>query len=691
MKKILLTFIMMVSSSFAFTFPTYYVYNGQNFKLSLTNTSYSNRICTYSNFTTGSINYFYNFSNGSITSIQAFYRTVDSTICSELKRSGNGYVENSAFYYLDLGTCESPKIINSFGECVDATPTCTSNEQLDTATNICVCKGGYNRDYTGTDDNNLEPLTTCSPKKKCPDTMKYFWTDQATDILGFQTEYYDCVPRTDLSEADCLSAGGTYLNIDSDGASLNDKYISIYGLGCIDSKFVHDDVYWQNFSFLMSGFILHGVSAFPMKLASKAVKEDQLLLTYKQNNANLLTYEPEITDLVMGSDGVYAEIGLTAKNASTDAETLTAYNQFLKDNGYISSSSEIPYLPVNDLGIDSSVSSAMNNMYKGGDEVSFSDAILGASKIADKSDSFATMDESLNIGATKTSSIDLSSLLNNASNTKSFPVTSTVLEKTTSAAGEVTTKTLSKINYPDGTYSNVTTLATKFSDATTKYDIAISTPISTTNGTKTIEQSYTVTKNASGTTTNTITTKEPTITYTDSSGHTTTASNSSVDTATADKDLTTPLDLTNIQNALNQMNKTLTETKTLIKDAIEYVPANKADFDLALLNFKKGFSDFGLSLKDFLNFVGALPPIIDGFGDQLKDLLAMFDDKPDFSLPTGSCPFTAHWYGKYHEVDPCRYVYPYRPILVVFLTFFASWVIFLFVFKFMFRVNLRGE
>ena len=186
-------------------------------------------------------------------------------------------------------------------------------------------------------------------------------------------------------------------------------------------------------------------------------------------------------------------------------------------------------------------------------------------------------------------------------------------------------------------------------------------------------------------------TKEPTISCTDASGHTVTSPNKSVDTATADKNLASPLDLTNIQNALNQMNKTLTETKTLIKDLIEYKPANLTEFDNALSRFKNGFNDFSLKLNDFVGFIGGLPPVIDGFGNQLKDLLAMFDEKPDLSLPSGQCPFPASWYGKSFQVDPCLYVYPYRPILVVFLTFFASWVIFLFVMKFMFRVNLRGE
>ena len=98
-----------------------------------------------------------------------------------------------------------------------------------------------------------------------------------------------------------------------------------------------------------------------------------------------------------------------------------------------------------------------------------------------------------------------------------------------------------------------------------------------------------------------------------------------------------------------------------------------------------------MKIADFLTFISTIPPIIDDIGNDLNDLLKMFDDKPSLDLPTGSCPFNAHWYGKTVVVDPCYFVYPYRPIIVVFLTFFASWVIFIFVLKFMFRVNLRGD
>lgn len=684
----------MVSASFAY--PT--MYNGK-YVMNLTTLASNVRVENRYNAPCGSTtNIFINVNLNASTSVYTAQYPTQTGSYFNYNEVRNYYfcVYDSVSFTLADTPCSSTQHLEN-GICVNNAPTCSSNMTLNADKTACVCNGGYKPDDVSYDTSgNITTINTCKPLKNCPPQMQYFWTDKATTILGTQTDYAGCIPRTDLSEADCGAQGGTYYkwaNDMSDGTSQQAKYMMSYGEGCVNQQYLTDNAFWDNFNLLMSGFILHGNATFPMALAKKAVTPEMLALEYKQagNGANLLTHEPEVIDLVMGADGVYAELGLNAKTANLDLDTVSSFNQWLKDNGLYGKNNPGYEYPTNDLGINGSVSSAMNNMYKGGDEIKFSDNILGASKISGKADAFASMDTSLNIGAVRTSTIDLSSLLDNASTTKSYPVTSTVLEKTTSATGEITTKTSSRINFPDGTYSTVTSLATKFADATTKYDITISTPISTTNGSKTIEQAYTVTKNASGATTNTVTTKEPTISYTDSSGHTVTSPNTSVDTATADKNLASPLDLTNIQNALNQMNKTLTETKTLIKDLIEYKPANLTEFDNALSRFKNGFNDFSLKLNDFVGFIGGLPPVIDGFGNQLKDLLAMFDEKPDLSLPSGQCPFPASWYGKSFYVDPCLYVYPYRPILVVFLTFFASWVIFLFVMKFMFRVNLRGE
>lgn len=687
MKKILLILVMMVSVSFAAWTPYSAVTTGQTI-------FYLNHYCligsptisgpsyvSYANKPTSCGNWF----------ISDSYQVQDVQ-CTD---TGSSYKIMTYTYPMTfVNNCPIGQTLNDSGFCV--APTCTPNEQLNTTTNKCECKGGYDRDYSGSDDNNLQPLGTCSPKKNCPPQMQYFWTNKATDLLGFQTEYAGCIPRTDLSEVDCASQGGTFYkwaNDTSDGTSQQAKYMLSNGEGCVNEQYLASNAFWDNFSLLMSGFIIGGIKPFPASLANKAVTPEMLALEYKQagNGANLLTHEPEIIDLVMAADGVYAEIGLNAKNASLDTPTLQTFNQWLKDNGLYGKTNSGYEYPTNDLGINGSVSSAMNNMYKGGDEIKFSDNILGASKVADKADSFASMDASLNIGATKTSTIDLQSLLNDATTTKSYPVTSTVLEKTTSATGEVTTKTLSKINYPDGTYSNVTTLAQKFADATTKYDITISTPIATTNGTKTIEQAYAVTKDSSGATTNSIVTKEPTISYTDSSGHTATASNTSVDTATENKDLTTPLDLTNIQTALNQMNKTLTETKTLVQDLVNHIPANKVALDTALNNFKNGLTDFSLSFDNAMNFVNGLRDTLNNLQTQLDDALSKFQDKPTLSLPSGQCPFQTSWYGQTVDVDPCMFVAPYRPILVIFFTFFMSVGVLLFALKYLFNVSFGGK
>lgn len=110
MKKILLFLMMMVSVSFAFTFPTYYVYNGQSYKLNSVNTYYNQRVCTNDSVPLG---LFYNPSGSTIT---GSYREADSTICLELDRAGYGHRDSGTVYNPD-NSCVSPNTIVN-GECV---------------------------------------------------------------------------------------------------------------------------------------------------------------------------------------------------------------------------------------------------------------------------------------------------------------------------------------------------------------------------------------------------------------------------------------------------------------------------------------------------------------------------------------------------------------------------------------------
>lgn len=588
----------------------------------------------------------------------------------------------------------SQKYRNSACNNVNPVPTCTSNQIL--VNGKCQCKPGYDPDYKFVDENNVEPAGTCHPKINCPPQMQYFWTDQATDITGiFKTTYYTCVPRTDLSDSDCASQGGSFYSKakdTSDGTSQQMKYMMMYGEGCVNEKWLQDQAFASNFSFLMSGFIIGGIKPFPTSLAQKAVSEETLLLEYKNKSTDvpLSKYDPVVEDLGMGSDGVVGNVGFNPKDPTLDPETVSAYNKFLKDNGYLTDTKEVPSAPVNDLGVDPSVTSKMgDNFYKGDDVTKFGDNMLGSANMASKGVipdlSPAT---SAPVGATVATKIDLNKYLNKT-DVQSYPVAVVKQSEKTNVDGSVATVYKGKVTYPDATVADFTVNQTKSSMGTVN-EVGYSYIVNTANGTKTFNGSYTTTTDpTTGAVTNTVN-KPSTVTQVNNDGSVSTSTNAGSNSVETDKS-TLPLNLTNIQNSLNQMNKTLTETKELLRDLVQYVPANKTAFDQALLNFDKGFNNFSLKLNDFVNFIGGFPPLIDNFKSQLDDLLAMFGDQPSLSLPGGQCPFPAHWYGKDFLVDPCLYVRPYRPIISVFLTFFATWVIFVFVIKYMFRIGLRGE
>ena len=223
------------------------------------------------------------------------------------------------------------------------------------------------------------------------------------------------------------------------------------------------------------------------------------------------------------------------------------------------------------------------------------------------------------------------------------------------------TLTRTRINYPDGSYSTVDTLATKLADATKTYEITTKTPIITNTGIKVYEQKSIVTSNASGVVTNRVP-FPATVSFVDSSGSVTTQTNgtssSSINTGTNQS----PVNLGGIQSSLDKLNKQLSDLSDYIKEA----PKNIAEFNTALDNFKTNMNDWSLSLDNTVNFIGGFKDKFLGLENSLNDAIAKFDNKPEVKLPTGQCPFQAHWYGKSFTVDPCMFISPYRPILVVF-------------------------
>ena len=169
--------MMMVSASYAFTFPTYYVLNSVTYKINSSQIVYDNPICSNSapsGYVEGAI---YILSSSFISGL---YRRTDpnngttQSICYLKNRSGFSYYESSSLYY--PSTCNGA-IVN--GECVP----CNSHQTL--TNGVCVDNA------VDTNNSNCDPIGaqfTSSTTGKCVDCMPFTGLSSrascACDALG---------------------------------------------------------------------------------------------------------------------------------------------------------------------------------------------------------------------------------------------------------------------------------------------------------------------------------------------------------------------------------------------------------------------------------------------------------------------------------------------------------------------------
>ncbi len=693
MKKIFLFLLFLSSFSFSATSGDVIFFNGDYYKL-------ENKIRTYEEIYRPSVgddatNYnicqkgygFLGYTGYMITCGGQQMKTLSSPF---------GYVFSiDEWSFSRVSSCSNGQILDN-GICVSPVPQCSENMKKSPDGTACVCKDGYSPDDVTYDDaGSITTINTCKPKKKCPPQMKYFWTDQATDITGlFKTEYYDCVPRTDLSEADCEAQGGHYLKIDSDGESLNDKYVTMYGKGCINSEFVQKEAFWDNFSFLMSGFILNLGKQFPSSLVNKAIPEKQFLLEYKnkQGDFPLTQYEPIVEDLGITPEGVLGKIGFNPKNAASDVDTTSAYNKFLKDNGYIKDTSEVSSSPVNNVALSPEVSQKLDDLfYKGGDELGFKDNMLGS---ANMNISGAMPDlssaSSAKVGVQVATKIDLNSYLVK-NETKSYPVSLVKQYENTASDGSVATSYKGTITYPDSTTANVTINQTKQSTGAVVNEVGYSYIVDTSNGTKTFNGSYTTTTDATGTVTNTVT-KPSTVMQVNNDGSVSTSTNAGSSSVETDK-TETAVNLSPITSRLDQIKTQLSQLQKEQVGEWEYTSPKTAEATASLNKLVQAFTDFSLSLDTLLNFADGLVTDLKNLFQAFEDAKNMFDDKPTVSIPSGTCPFSisgANRTGgpvRTYTIDPCYFVAPRKPLLTIFFTLLFSWLVIMFAIKHLFNTT----
>lgn len=533
---------------------------------------------------------------------------------------------------------------------------------------IPKCDFGYHNDSSQTG-------SPCVPDKECPPTMNYY----AKEVnWGFDLKI--CTPRQDLNPDDCAKAGGSYADPTNLTGRINavssmGDVVTAMGKGCYDAGYTKSLSAEKAIGEALSFGTAKIDKAFLAQLGKTVFGAGKTMADYIKgfftSNASaseqgLLGFKPEFVDVKIQDDGTYAVMDYKARDAIFNDLNGKPTIDLGTPNG-----EKIYAVDTPDIIPD--------NVYLGGDINEFGANIIGTKSYLDEAKPFVMPETTPLNGVTQTA-VDLKNSIYGTEKSK-FPATSTLLEKSTNAAGEVKTLTQTKINYPDGTYTQIDTLATKLADATKKYEVTTTTPIKTNTGLKVYEQKATYTENATGTITNKVTTPA-TVKFVDESGYV--ASQPNVSTSSAPTSVNTgTINLSGIQASLNKINQQLADLNAYVREA----PKNIAEFNTALDNFKTNMTDWSMSMDNAVTFIGGFKDKLLGLENTLNDALNKFQDKPELNLPSGQCPFQAHWYRDNFTVDPCKFISPYRPILVAFFTLWFSIHIFFFSLKFFFRVG----
>ena len=552
-------------------------------------------------------------------------------------------------------------------------PACSQGQTLDLhlgcISSAPICDFGYHNDTTKTG-------SPCVPDVQCPPTMKYF----ANEVdWGFDVKI--CLPNRDLTPEQCASQGGAYadptasLDARFNAVLTHGEMVTVMGKGCYDLNYIKELSAEKTIGIALSFGHAQIDKAFLAQVGKsiyaggKTIK-DFVMGFFKSDpvasETGLTVYRPDFIDVKIQDDGTYAVMDYKLRT-----EIMNELNGRPTVDLDVPNSTQVYGIQTPDIIPD--------NVYLGGDIHTFEANIIGTKSFLDDVKPFS-IDDTRPVDSISKFNIDLKNSLYGTEKS-SFPATATLLEKTTKPTGEVITKTATKINYPDGSYTGVSTLATKLADATKTYEITTTTPILTNTGIKVFESKAVVTENASGQITNKVVSPSI-IKHIDDSGFVATTPN--IPSSSAPKTIDTgTINLSNIQSSLDKINKQLTDIKSQISEA----PKNISEFNTALDNFKNGMNDWSLNLDNSVTFINGMKNKFFDLESQLSDALATFDDKPELILPSGSCPFQASWYGDTFEVDPCMFISPYRPILSTFLTFFMSLSVFWFCLKFFFKVG----
>ena len=567
---------------------------------------------------------------------------------------------------------------------------CSANQAFNSETKQCVScpKDHIFNNNTG----------KCEPELKrpdwCPKPMIY--NERKVELLLRDKIVEECLPDPKIDKPTCEKMGwqfhdGCYDNLS--GAEM--ATCMQFPEGCYAPETVNRfkaEIQLENDLFIMGGFMIPlPINAFKNGLSSFGSFLKGLFSSgAKPANLNLLEYRPQIVDVkatISGPEPVF--------NLNPVDDNAIVFNSVFKETGKLdttaSASSNIvkspqvtadvsPNLRKFDLPKDASISKLENNT-------------IVTAKLKDMSKPIPTKEITV---PNEVKNINLDYDLNTMfkASDKPTPNLPMTIKQTSNAGNKATYK--GNIVTPDNSVIDVDVVETTNPSGSKVQDVTYSYIYKTPSGSSKFSTGYVNTITSDNKVTNSIPKDS---TSTNSSGSSSSSSSGGSSSTTTPSQPTQSIDLSSLEQALNRnsakldtINDTLTSIKNQQQEQWNYEPnVNTATSFSAL---QSELTKFDVSVNDAFNFLnnfkGDIDNLMNNFNESL-DIINKGIDAPD--IPKGTCPFSISGptpgsnTKNLFEIDPCRFVAPYKSILTLFFTIWFSFEIIMFSLKYLFRVG----
>lgn len=616
---------------------------------------------------------------------------------------------NSLFYVIDTEIVQSPeptcytvsdgehfvydgKLYNITGNTTFKLP----DSELDYLGNSLSFSPFYR--YTCSDDEVLNLETKkCEPEKKrpdwCPKPMIY--NERKVELLLRDKIVEECLPDPKIDEADCKKRNMYFHGCDDSLSGYELSTCMSIPSGCYASKTIDHfkaEIKLENDLFIMGGFMIPlPISAIKNGFTSLGSFFKGLFSGgAKPTNLNLLEYRPQIVDIKATKAGPEPVFNLNPVDDSA-----IALNNIFRETGKIdstiSTSSNIvktpqkladvsPNLRKFDLPKDASVSKIENNT-------------IVTAKLKDISKPIPTKEITV---PNEVKNINLDYDLNTMfkASDKPTPNLPMTIKQTSNSGNKATYK--GNIVTPDNSVIDVDVVETSNPSGSKVQDVTYSYIYKTPSGSSKFSTGYVNTITSDNKVTNSIPKDS---TSTNSSGSSSNSGSGGSSSTTTPSQPTQSIDLSSLEQAINRngakldtINDTLTSIKNQQQEQWNYEPNVNTATSFASLQSE--LTKFDVSFNDAFNFLnnfkGDIDNLMNNFNESL-DIINKGIDSPD--IPKGTCPFSISGptpgsnTKNLFEIDPCRFVAPYKSILTLFFTIWFSFEIIMFSLKYLFRVG----